>query len=429
MRRAREGMAIGALLVLAGCWTVPGAGPQRSGHNPAETALTAANVSSLSPDWTWQAEWTTPRAVLDPVASPSGVHIAVGHKLVTIDAATGVERWRAVLFDTGLPTAASIRAGAPAFDGGKVFVPLVWGTGGSTNAYDAQTGRYDGVVAGGAIDVAVPRSGRIVGTSWNGIGSSGLVVSSYFVKDLQVPSASWGADLALGDSSLGRPSSPAVANDGFFLADRGTLVAYPITEPTGCVNPIPGTPFRVCPPTWTRAFGAGLTRPTLTRDDQVLIVGDAGHLWALRASTGTDVWSGPLPTSAPPSASPSVDDDHVFVPTAGKLVVFDRSGCGAASCNPVWSADTGGTVNAQPAVAGGLVYTATTSGVLRAFPAAGCGTTTCAPIWEHDLGVQVTGAPAVSLGRLFVGTVDGRLISFVPHANGETGRAHPSAVR
>jgi hypothetical protein len=47
--------------------------------------------------------------VLDPVASPAGVHISVGHKLVTVDAATGAKRWRAVLFD-----AAAIPIGASA---------------------------------------------------------------------------------------------------------------------------------------------------------------------------------------------------------------------------------------------------------------------------------------------------------------------------
>ncbi len=420
MRGVRVLIVATALLVLSGCWTVPGAGPQRSGHNPAEAGLTTANVGTLRVDWTWQAEWTTARAVLDPIASPAGVHVAVGHKLVTVDAATGVERWRAVLFDAAaIPIGAS--ASAPAVEDGKVFVSvrilrnIEPGAPRGTHAYDAQTGYHFGVVATDAIGVPVPRDRRIVGTSSAIIGSSGLGVTGYFVKDLEDASASWGADLRLVDASgFVEPSSPAVSEDGFFFADGSTLFAYPMTEPVGCYNPIVGQPLRVCPPRWSKTFGAGLTRPTLTGDGQMLIVGDAGHLWVLQASIGADLWSGPLPTNDPPSASPSVDDDHVFVPTAGRLVVFDRQGCGAAACDPVWSADTGGTVSAQPAVAGGVVYTATTGGVLRAFSAAGCGAMTCAPLWEHDLGVQVTGAPAVSLGRLFVGTVDGRLISFSP---------------
>jgi outer membrane protein assembly factor BamB len=242
-------------------------------------------------------------------------------------------------------------------------------------------------------------------------------VTGYFVTDLADPGASWSADLHLVDAfGFVEPSSPAVSDDGFFLADGNTLFAYPIAEPAGCFNPIVGQPLRVCPAAWSRTFGAGLTRPTLSGDDQLLLVGDAGHVWALRASDGAEAWSGRLPTDDAPSASPSVDDGHVFVPAAGRLAVFDRQGCGTPPCDPVWTADTGGTVSTQAAVAGGVVYTATENGMLRAFPAAGCGASTCPPLWEHDLQTPVTGTPTVSLGRLFVGTADGRLISFAPRA-------------
>ncbi len=409
---------VAALLVLAGCWTVPGAGPQRSGHNPFEATLTATNVASLSPEWTWQAEWTTPRAVRDPIASPAGVHISVGHKLVTVDPATGAERWRAVLYDAGMSTAPSIRTGAPSFEGETVLVPLILGNSGGTNAYDAQSGHFEGTVASGALDVAIPRAGRIVGTTLNVIGSSGLVVPGYFVKDLHNPAASWSAAIELGGEDSAIPSSPAVGGDGFFFSDGNTVYAYPFTEPTNCFNPYPPTvPIRLCPPTWSRSFGDGLARPTLTPDDQTLVVSDAGRVWALLPSTGVELWSGTLPTEDPPSGPASVDGDHVVVPTAGRLAVFDRAGCGAATCNPVWTAETRGTVSGQPAISGGVVYTATTDGVFRAFPVAGCGATTCAPLWEYQLGVQITGAPAVSLGRLFIGTVDGRLIAFRATSN------------
>ena len=77
MRSAGRVLSIATLMVLTGCWTVPGAGPQRSGHNPFETAITPANAASLGREWTWQADWTTPRQVSDPVISVSGVHVAV----------------------------------------------------------------------------------------------------------------------------------------------------------------------------------------------------------------------------------------------------------------------------------------------------------------------------------------------------------------
>ena len=55
MRRGKGAIAIAMLAmlgVLAGCWAVPGAGPQRSGHNPFESVITPANVASLAKEWT-----------------------------------------------------------------------------------------------------------------------------------------------------------------------------------------------------------------------------------------------------------------------------------------------------------------------------------------------------------------------------------------
>ncbi len=403
-------------LVLAGCWTVPGAGPQRSGHAVSETDVNPKNVSNLVHDWTWHAEWTTPRAVLEPVTSAGGVHISVGHKLVTIDPATGTEQWRAVLYDAGIAAQVPVNAGKPAISGSRVLVPVsiyrgvVPGTG--THSYDATTGADLGIVAPTAFEAAIPRAGRIIGTTGQVIGS-GVGVVGYFVTDEHDPTRSWSAHLSVYGTEGAPPlSSPAVTNTGFSLSLGNELRGYPLTEPVGCFHPFPGSPYRFCPATWAKSFGAGLTRPTVSNDDRELVVGDAGHIWALDPGTGGDLWIGPLPTDDAPSAPASIDDDHVFVVTAGKLVAFDRGGCGIAACNPRWSADTGGTVGAQPAVAGGVVYTATTTGRLRAFPAAGCGAATCAPLWDHDLGTTITGGPIVSLGRLYVGTEDGRLIAF-----------------
>lgn len=406
-----------ALLVLAGCWTVPGAGPSRSGHNPFEPILTPANVGLLSPEWTWQAEWDTPRAVLDPIASPSGVHITVGHKLVTVDPASGAESWRAVLFDAGTAEQIPIGAGAPSFAAGRLLVSVTvyrdFVAGSGTHSYDASTGANLGAVARSAGGGAIPRGGRLFGVYGDIVGS-GIGISGYFVVDETDPTKSWNAHLSVGTFSFSGARGPAVSDDGFFLTSENSLLAYPLTRPAGCFAPVPTAPYVSCPPTWDRTFGRNLTRPSVTNDGQVVFVGDDGNLWAIQAATGADLWSGPLPTTEAPSAPISADDDHAFVATAGKLVAFARAGCGAASCDPRWSADTGGQVFRQPAIAGGVVYTASATGVLRAFAADGCGLSTCAPLWEYDVGVEITGAPAVSGGRVLVGTVDGRLISFRP---------------
>jgi outer membrane protein assembly factor BamB len=421
--RAGRTLLLGALVLLTGCWTVPGAGPQRSGHNAAELALTPANVASLERDWTWQAEWTTPRAVQDPIVTPGGVHVSVGHKLVTVDPNTGAERWRAVLYDAGTAAQIPITATKPAFAQGQVLVSISvyrnFVPGSGTRSYDATTGANLGDVARSALEVPVPRDRRVVGTSGDVVGS-GIGVVGYFVTDRDDPSKSWNALLATyGLEGSQGITGPAVARDRFFFAYGTTLYAYPLDEPSGCGPAAPGSSFVVCPPLWSETFGDGLTAPVLSGDESILVVADAGHVFALDPATGAHLWTGNLPSAEAPGTRPSVDDDHVFVVNGGTLSAFARDGCpGFDTCTPRWMAETAGPVTSQAALAGGVVYTATSSGHLRAFRASGCGGWNCTPRWQHDLGVELTGAPAVSNGRLFVGTADGQLISFRPSGEG-----------
>ncbi len=423
MRSVRVLLTLGALVLLTGCWTVPGAGPQRSGHNPAEQELTITNVGSLEPDWTWQAEWPTFRAVQDPIVTPAGVHVSVGHKLVTLDPVTGAEHWRAVLYDAGTAAQIPIGASKPAFDRGQVLVSVSvyrnFAPGTGTRSYDATTGANLGDVARSAIEVPVPRGGYVVGTYGDIIGT-GLGVVGYFVTNRDDPAKSWTAVLTpYGSEGAKAIAGPAVAGDRFFFAYGTTLYAYPLDRPSGCGPIAPGSSFVVCPPLWSETLGEGLTPPVLSGDGSVVVVAEAGHVVALDPQTGAHLWTGDLPNADAPGARPAIDDDHVFVASGGTLSAFARGGCsGFDTCTPLWTADTGGSATTQPAVAGGVVYTATTGGVLRAFRASGCGGAICAPRWQHDVGVEITGAPTVSNGRLFVGTVDGRLISFRPSGAG-----------
>ena len=419
MRRGKGAIAIAMLAVLAGCWTVPGAGPERSGHNPFESVITTANVASLAREWTWQADWTTPREVSDPVVSVSGVHVAVGHELVTIKLADGAERWRTPLFDAGLATQGVLFARNPAAANGRVFESVQSASpilASATRSFDADTGQDFGAVAAAGNDVTVPRGTKLVGAYTLSGGSSRLVLTGYFVKDLTDGSTSWTANLnVFSGGPVISPSSPAVGADEFFFANGQTLLAYPIAEPAGCV--LVGGNFRTCPPTWSLAFGPGLTRPTLSGDGKFIAVGDAGHVMLFTVD-GSSMWTAGLPTTAPPSAPLSIDASTVFAASAGKLHAYGRGGCGLTSCSPLWSGDTADPVTLQPAIAGGIVYTATTAGVIRAFAAAGCGTATCEPLWKYDVGAPITGGPSISSGHVLVGTKDGRVISFRPGATG-----------
>jgi outer membrane protein assembly factor BamB len=421
MRWARTVLILGSVVAVAGCWTVPGAGPQRSGHNPFEPLLTATNVATLQPDWTWQADWTTYRAVQDPIVTPAGVHVSVGHKLVTVDRDTGAERWRAVLYDVGQqPVPVSVSK--PAADRGELLVSVQWYRnlvpGSGTRRYDATTGAYLGDVARSVIEVPVPRDGRVVGTDGDVVGS-GVGTVGYFVTDRADPSKSWSALLdAYGISGPQSISGPAVGASRFHFAYGATVYAYPFDRPAGCAPVASGGPD-FCPPLWSRTFPTKVTPAVLSGDESLLVVADAGHVDAMDPATGALLWTGTLPTTDAPQARVAVDDGHVFVVSGTAVHAFSRAACGAAgTCTPEWTGDTAGAVTLQPAVAGGVVYTATTTGQLRAFRAAGCGGASCTALWSRDLGVAVTGAPAVAGGRLYVGTDDGRLIAFRPSNDG-----------
>ena len=219
---------------------MPGAGPQRSGHNPFETVITPTNAASLGREWTWQADWTTPGEVSDPVVSVSGVHVSVGHELVTIKLGDGAERWRSPLFDAGLPSAGVLTARKPAAANGRVFesvqsaTPLVAS---ATRSFDADTGQDLGAVAPAANDVTVPRGSKLFGAYTLSGGSSGFVLTGYFVKDPGDETKSWTANLNLfSGGGVISPSSPAVAAGRFFVANGQTLVAYRLAEPAGCVR-------------------------------------------------------------------------------------------------------------------------------------------------------------------------------------------------
>jgi PQQ-like domain len=66
---------------------------------------------------------------------------------------------------------------------------------------------------------------------------------------------------------------------------------------------------------------------------------------------------------APVIAGQAVAGNVVYVLTADDHPYFlDALGCRAVDCPPLWTANPGGPVKVQPAVAGGLVFTGSTDG-------------------------------------------------------------------
>ena len=80
------------------------------------------------------------------------------------------------------------------------------------------------------------------------------------------------------------------------------------------------------------------------------------------------------------------------------LYAFNESGCGSATCAPLWKGAAPGPITGAPAIANGVVYATVQpnglKGAFLAFSASGCGAATCAPLWSYDLAWADTAGPA-----------------------------------
>jgi outer membrane protein assembly factor BamB len=178
----------------------------------------------------------------------------------------------------------------------------------------------------------------------------------------------------------------------------------------------------------------------------VYVGADDGKVYAFDAA-GTTGCSGspktcePLWTAATGGgvdSSPAVVDGIVYVGSyavsdANRVYAFSAAGTTGCTgspktCKPLWTAPLGEGVSSSPAVADGVVYigsdAADHAGKLYAFSAAGttgCSGTpkTCAPLWTATTGGDVESSPAVANGVVYVGSHDGELYAY--DAAGTTG--------
>jgi outer membrane protein assembly factor BamB len=175
-------------------------------------------------------------------------------------------------------------------------------------------------------------------------------------------------------------SSPTVA-DGFVYinADDEKLYAF---DPVGVVNCTNGAP-RACSPIWVAPIHlGGSASPAVARgilyvtsDDGVMLAFDAA---GSRGCSGTPTTCLPLWTGNMGGAhflsSPAVANGTVYIGSGHDVFGFDQDpivGCGASgaqiTCNPLWTAHTGGFVQSSPAVSNGIVYVGSGDGNLYAY--------------------------------------------------------------
>jgi outer membrane protein assembly factor BamB len=131
-------------------------------------------------------------------------------------------------------------------------------------------------------------------------------------------------------------------------------------------------------------------------------------------------WTADLGGPAGRTAAPVVAGATVFAGSTTRfggengahLFAFPADGCGKQTCRPLRAYDVGdGGIDAAPAVSGGVLYATTqatpdpnTVGVVAAFPAAGCGAALCEPIWTAvNFASGFASPPVVAGGVVFVG--------------------------
>lgn len=429
-------VVVGALsALLGGCfWPTPGQNPDRTAHNPFETAISPSNVGQLTQAWSWNAG--TNHRVHGPVTSTAGIHVVDDSSctLATVDADTGALSGEPVYLPSPNPDP-SIACGISSFGDPYVADGRVWVGRESvllrnppspfafyemdTRGVSLEDGSIetlpdmwvDNLRGDGAV-VTGPR-GRVVTSGPPpifqyqvaydmAVGQLGGTVTTLNLR-ADSPSAVV-KQATQGTSAIYEAGGGLLATQpGDTTAGHGVR-AYPLTP----AEPSCGPPnaLQQCPLWATPLDGTSAWRPVLGDQGATLYVGtDAGTVYALDAATGAVRWSAAVGSAV--TSSPALAEGSLYVPTAsGDLVVLDADGCGASTCAPVWSGATGSAIDRQPAVAGGVVFTASADGTLHGFDAGGCGSGTCPDLWSAATGAQLSGGPIVSGGQLYV-TFDG----------------------
>ncbi len=390
----RSGLVAGVLtLVLSasGCWLQPQLDAGNTNFVRGDPELTAATVVGLTE--LWSTDLTTSELVVGevmaPVAINQDVYVAgvsftepIDAMAAALDLDTGTVRWT-----TPLDVAASLRADLydPAWVGGNVLVPYVEAdpaiTGGGRFSIDAATGvpAAFGVGGGGHLAVADDR-----------------VVSQTVTVLRQPPPAvvttvNWGPfNPVWGPTTAPLRTDYAVVGNRIAWTDDSTGATGYSASCGGGGN------TTACLPDWRTVLGGGrVSSPTALGDDRVVYTDTSGTVSVLDMATGAVAWQadlGSLGARTPATVTPEV----ILVGTSDRrLVALPATGCGAATCAPLWSGTTDQTVTSVVA-AGDVAYAATSEGSILAFDLAGCGATTCEPLARVSIGPAVSSPAARS---------------------------------
>jgi outer membrane protein assembly factor BamB len=402
---------------------VPGQNADRTSHNPFERTITSDNVSDLHEVWRWDAPVPN---VFGPVTSSGGVHVVVPCAIVTLDPATGVERWGQAIIDPSQCAVVDWHATDPyvVTDGDRViasagltlvrppgFLEASW----ETKVFDAATGAPDGSAPVGFI--GAQRGRRLAGLVQTAVGQfaagttlqigdlDGAQSRSFTTAVFPAVTGTGGptATLTLGADLVFHSGAGIMATTPGSGTQGQAVRAFSLTDSRPGCGPVSSPPgsYSVECPLWVTPTDGTPTAAVLSSDGATAYVRTgAGTLYALDAATGATRWTASGLGSA---GAPALAGATLYVPTGdGRIVTFDAAGCGGPTCTPTGEFATGATgAVSTPAVAGDLVY-ATAGGSVFAFAAGGCGGP-CDPQWS----APGSGAPVVSRGQVYVRSAAG----------------------
>jgi hypothetical protein len=418
MSRHHTGRALGlgvafALFVVGCAWPQARYGPEQTGANPNEAALTTATVGSLVHRF-------------DLFVGTSSAPVGFGDRIYADRNAFDASGQQADCSGTPPschPVEVESNGGPVALDssGAHVFVGLEVFNARATNCP---------YTSGRPCTPVWRYSSRTFFTS-----QPGLIADSAYYVPFEGPVLHGGGDTliaafdaaarvgcsnppvvcgelwtyAIGEDFPGAQFKMSVADGVLYTSNGVSLQAWSASGTTNCS----GAPT-VCQPLWTVAVPntSGDTSAPVVSGSTLFVFSTTGVsnvLYAFDRSNGVLRWRTNTTTSV--ATDPAVAGGHVFVGDAdGRLLTFDAAGatgCGGTpkTCEPVWRTPAGAAARA-PSVGGDVVYLGASDGTVRAFDANGtksCGgiPKSCAALWSTKV-PNPAGSPIVMGGRLYV---------------------------
>jgi outer membrane protein assembly factor BamB len=358
-------------------WPQAGRSPRRTGYNDGESILSPETVGGLVEAWVAPIEDDPfPNDLARPVVWRGSVFVSAGRELVSLDSATGSQKWRFEgLIDSWLH--------APAVGSGRVHATNV----DAVLGLDADTGEelWRAPPPGMDYSVSAPVvSGDAVYVTANKIDEPRQAEVHAIEAATRLPLWRF---TSIGEMAARRA---AVADGRIYAANPSSeLLALDIAD--GSLA-------------WVHAFADGQVGSAAVSRGLVVVpwvhccADLAQAIHAIDAESGDLVWTADLACDLPLDFSPVIDGTHVYAacdaPGGGVEVVGLSLQTGAVEMDVTVGS---GALSGELSGANGVLYVGSTDGFLRALDAS-----TGEELLAIELGSRQS-QPAIASGRVFVG--------------------------